>query len=334
VDRSPLGWVCHRAEWFEVITRVSPRTQPRYLVVRAGPGDEIAGALPLCLVDAGWGRRRLVGLPFATLCDPLFEDAESLAVLLRAAVEEMGRTGAASLELRTFQAADQIAAPGFGRVDAYVHHEIALDRSEGDLLASFDGGCVRNRIRKALKSPLRICEATTPDDLRRFYGLYVNLRRRRGLPAQSWSFHEVLWQNLAPGGWMEVLLACLPERVVGGLLLFKYRDRVSAEAIGYDEEQLGLCPTQFLFWSAICRAKAAGYRRFDFGRTPKVEKSLVTFKDHWGTVARPLSVYRYPAGEIDNRTHGRVYDLTRRVLRRAPAPVYRALSQLYYRRPV
>ena len=39
-----------------------------------------------------------------------------------------------------------------------------------------------------------------------------------------------------------------------------------------------------LYWQAIQEAKAAGLRRFDFGRTDIDQQGLITFKKRWGGV--------------------------------------------------
>ena len=49
-----------------------------------------------------------------------------------------------------------------------------------------------------------------------------------------------------------------------------------------------------LFWETIQRAKAAGLRVFDLGRSDWDNEGLVQFKGHLGATCSSINYYRYP----------------------------------------
>jgi|SRR5277367_6009217 len=66
-------------------------------------------------------------------------------------------------------------------------------------------------------------------------------------------------------------------------------------AHGYEAVVYTSCPPSVELWTAIRQAKAAGYTRFDLGRTAISNAGLMTFfKERWGGVGSDLNYWRYP----------------------------------------
>ena len=80
------------------------------------------------------------------------------------------------------------------------------------------------------------------------------------------------------------------DTTVAGMILFKYKDHVSAEFACSNDEYFNLSPNHFVFWEAIKLA----HKAFDFGRTPASNKSLMDFKRHWGTNVIDMNHLYYP----------------------------------------
>ena len=327
-----LGWVSHRAEWCTMLSQAFPFLQVRYVMVRHGANGPIAAILPLFLQKTHRGQRKLISLPHTTFCDPLAAEPEAMQYLVGKLPELMKQEDACTLEIRSFLASDQIESPAFRKSSDYIHHEIALDKTEDELLLSFHRTSIRKEIRRTLKSPLKIREGKTVEDLQTFFNLYKDSRKRLGLPAQPWPFLRSLWLNLHPIHGIELLLVELDGRAIGGLIVLLDRQRASAEMIAYEDETKTLSPNQLVLWSAICRAKASGRANFDFGRTPLVEHNLISVKDRWGTKTRPINHFSMPANTPKKLSQSRIiYELTRTILRRIPSRPYSAFSEFFYR---
>ena len=151
-----------------------------------------------------------------------------------------------------------------------------------------------------------------------FYSLYVGTRKHLGLPPQPYGFIRSLWKTFAPSGAVEILAAELDGRQVAGILLLKYRERVSVEYSVHDERYRDLSPVHFLFWEAMKMSRAGGYRIFDLGRTAASNKSLMDFKRRWGTQVVDLPEFHF---SVDRMNDGRPradragYGIVRKVCR-------------------
>jgi lipid II:glycine glycyltransferase (peptidoglycan interpeptide bridge formation enzyme) len=133
-------------------------------------------------------------------------------------------------------------------------------------------------------------------ELEDFYRLLILTRKRNSLPVQPYSFIRSLWDVFFPANRLSIVLARKHGVAIAALLLLKHGDRVSAEFSVSDESFNALSPVHLLFWQAIIRSREDGFRILDFGRTSPRDKSLLDFKDRWGTEAVPLCHFYHPAG--------------------------------------
>jgi lipid II:glycine glycyltransferase (peptidoglycan interpeptide bridge formation enzyme) len=186
---------------------------------------------------------------------------------------------------------EELRELGMAVSNRFKTHAIQLAAAPEEILRSFDRTCVRQRISRAEKSGIRLRTAKEEHDLKEFYRLYLMTRRRLGLPPQPFRFIRLLWDQFAPQGGLVIRLAEIDDQAVAGIMLLKFRDRVSAEYMVSDEAYRGMNPSHLLFWDAIQEAKAGGCTVFDFGRTDERNARLMDFKGRWGTVLRDLPVY-------------------------------------------
>ena len=132
-------------------------------------------------------------------------------------------------------------------------------------------------------------------------------------------------------------MASHADHPVSGLLLLKFRDRVSAEYLVTDETFRERNPNHFLFWHAIRESHREGYRIFDFGRTSESNHGLMDFKRRWGTVVDTLPVY-YPSRKkglqpINGMGHGdkKWIGVLKSVLQHVPDSLLEQVGTMYYR---
>jgi serine/alanine adding enzyme len=329
----PFGWVTHLSGWKTAIESTFNHMHARYLVLYGRRG-EISAALPLFEVKSRVTGNRLVCLPFATLCDPLVSSRQQAEVLLDAGCDMLKEVNASYIEMRTHGSGPLMPDQRLGSNTLYRNHYLRLEAPLEGLMQSFHRSCVRQRIARAIKSGLQIRMGAHESDLAEFYELHRSTRKRLGLPAPPRSLLRALWHTFFPSGHLSLLLSKYEDRMVGGVIVFKFRDRVSGEFLGWDERFRDVSPTHHLFWEAIKMASREGRKIFDFGRSSSADTSLMTFKDRWGTSAKDLPSFYYPpyySNRASEQKRSFKYRLVRGMCRTLPDPAFRLLGSFCYR---
>ena len=90
---------------------------------------------------------------------------------------------------------------------------------------------------------------------------------------------------------------------------------------------------QALCWTAIRMAIARGCHTFSFGRTAASNEGLRTYKRHWGTKERDLSVLVWgeDGSKVEVEPGGAARKHMQRVLQSTSPVLYRTLSDWCYR---
>lgn len=334
IQDHPLGWVTHLSGWKKVLEERFHHMKGYYLALVDQTKNEIKAALPLFEVKSWLTGLRLVSIPFATLCDPLFFQSADIEELFDAAINLSAKLGAPFIEIRAFMSAPTITDIRFVNHNFYKHHYLKLECEPEELKKTFHRTCVRQRISRAIKSNLTLISGSNESDLRSFYRLYVFTRKRLGLPPQPYTFFKSLWDTFYLTGRLQLLLANYEGKPIAGLILLKWKDRVSAEFAASDDGFVSLSPNHFLFWEAIKLSFYEGYKIFDFGRTSPNNKTLMDFKDHWGTIVTDLTHYFYPATIHDKRLTSddtMLYKIMRKTCQKFPDYCNELLGRFLYR---
>lgn len=334
VHNHPFGWIYHLGRWKVVLEGTFDHIRGYYLALVDQDSGAIRAALPLYHVRSWLTGNRLVSMPFATLSDPLISSGEDLEILIRAAMDLMQVSKSKFIELRTLNAYPLIQNPCFRRRDCYINHYLELTVPPQALKKRFHRSCVRQKIDRALKTDLVLKLDNDYIALQRFYRLHVLTRKRLSLVPQPFNFLESLWRAFAPSGYLQILIAEEQKRAVGGLILLKYKERVSVEFAASDYAFQGLCPNHFLFWEAIKLAYHDGYKIFDFGRTSRCNYSLMDFKRRWGTIAVPLPEFFYPdqmCKRIEDVNNSMKYKIIKKIAEVAPLSTMRIIGAFCYR---
>ena len=215
----------------------------------------------------------------------------------------------------------------------FFHHYLPLIDSPEKLLKKFHRTCVRQRINRVLKSDLRLRIGVKERDMRKFYRLYMMTRKRLGLPTQLYRFFHNLHKTFSNQRQVELLLAETKKETIAGLILFKFKNRVSAEFLASDDNFKSVSPNHYLLWEAIQRSYREGYELFHFGRTALTNDSLMDFKRRWGTEIVTLKHFYYPSGTSNSYMgeQSPSYRLMRKVCYKAPDFMQGILGNLCYR---
>ena len=87
----------------------------------------------------------------------------------------------------------------------------------------------------------------------------------------------------------------------------------------------------FLFWRLIEESKVSGAEQIDFGRSDLEHRSLVSFKDKFGTTRESLTYYRY-CGSAAKRAWNRWnYHVSHRLFPVLPDAIFVSRWWILYR---
>jgi hypothetical protein len=334
VEKHPFGWITHLSGWKEVLENSFPHMKGYYLALLDNEKDDIKAAFPLFEVKSWLTGKRLVSLPFATLCDPLISTHDDMEELLDAAINLSKELRTTYIEVRTFRSAPLIYNDRLANHNFYKHHYLSLEREPEELKKSFHRTCIRKRIQRALNSNLNLKVGNNKSDLLCFYQLYVQTRKRLCLPPVPYRFFEQLWEIFYPAKKITLLLAEQKEKKIAGLMLFRFNNMFSAEFLTSDHTFREVSPDHFLYWEAINLAYSEGFKIFSFGRTSSFNKTLMDFKNRWGTTIIDLPQFYYPREKnkrLECREKSIGYRIIKKICRKAPDSTIRYIGDFCYR---
>ena len=333
VETHPLGWVCHLSGWKKVLESSFKHMHGYYFALIDDSDGTIRAGLPVYHVKSRLLGDRLVSVPFATLSDPLVSTSDEFDTLFTA-VEQLGKKlGVKSIKVRSFAARAHISEDKLGKAIESKLHYLKLNGDPTQLLKKFHKSCITRKIKKVAKADLVLKEVETPAELKAFHRLQNLTRKRLRLPVQPYRFFENLWEVFRPSHLVEILIAKQGDVVIGAMLNFSYKNRVSNDYLASDVKYRNLNPSHFLYWEAIKAAHAQGYEIFDFGRTALSSKSLLTFKERWATTATDLCHHYYPESEVRSYVDydkSLKYRLIQNFCNYSPGYAYTLISKFVY----
>jgi hypothetical protein len=332
VEAHPFGWLCHHSGWKRVLDASFTHMKGHYLAI--SENGSLKAALPLYEVRSWLFGRRLVSIPFATLSDPLISSRDEMDVLFDEALKLRRSQRISHIEIRTLMSGGLLGNDSMSAHLYHKHHYVKLESPPDVLMKKFDRSCVRQKISRALDSKLTLKGCTGEEDLKVFHKLHMLTRReRQGLPPKPYIFFKSLWDTFSSSNHVSVLLCQFEGKTIAGVMLFKFKNRVSIEIAAYDRQLLHLCPVHFLFWESFKMAHQEGYEILDFGSTPPSNKGLMDFKKRWNTAVTDLTNYYYPRRQVEacDRSESRTYRVMQDVFRRAPDPILLGIGRFFYR---
>jgi CelD/BcsL family acetyltransferase involved in cellulose biosynthesis len=307
----------------------------------ADRSGRLSGVLPLFEKRSLLAGIHLSSLPHTPVAGPLATGADSLRALLSAAASRVDHSAARWLQVKVIGPALDGLADGFSRVEWDATYVLDLPGDPENL--RFGNSRNHSRIcwsvRKADRLGVRVREASSLADVRRWYALYAETMRAHATPPRPVRLFELIWDVLAPRDHVRLLLA---EREAGGrtqLLagsFFLLRGRTIVYAFnGRDRTQLKFRPNDAIHWRAITEACGAGFRRYDFGEVAAANGGLADFKEKWG--AAPVALYRYDyprQREVERGVlaAGRLRRSAEWAWRRLPLPATERLGRWIYTR--
>jgi len=284
VQQAHEGSFFHRWEWQQVLAETFKFESHFCLAERDG---EVVGVLPLALVESRIFGRALVSTPGCVQGGAIAEDAEALAALERQAVGIAEAEAVDYLEIRNV--ARQIDQWPSNREFVRFRKPLLADPE-----ANFKAIPRKQRamIRKGQRADL---QASSDDDVDRFYRIYASSVRDLGTPVPPKRYFEHLLERFSDN--VEVLTVCKNDRPLTSVLCFFFRDQVLPYYGGGLADARRFSAHDFMYWEVMRRACERGLRVFDFGRS-RLGSGSFRFKKHWGFEAEALN-YQYRLVKAD-----------------------------------
>ncbi|MCX7974663.1 MAG: GNAT family N-acetyltransferase [Candidatus Aminicenantes bacterium] len=328
------GWLTQHSTWAEVLSRCYKNVFPYRLALVNSNNGEITAGLSLFLVKSLITGKKLIAVPMATIHDPLVNSEYEFNALLQAAVDLKLKTESKCLKIKTFNSNKFLKSSNFSDVKVYLSHVLSLENDLQEIWKAFDRTCIRQNIRKLEKYKIKFRIASGYSDLDSFFGLYRMTRRLHGLPSLPKDFFRAIFDIYGPKKNSLFILDEYNSIPIASVLIFIFKNRCSAEALGWDIRYKWLSPSTTIFWEAIKIAYNSGCRWFDFGRTAPANRSLIDFKRRWGTEEIEIPVYAYSSDRTRKsliQESGLARKFANIVFRDSPSPIYNSLSNLFYR---
>ncbi len=175
-----------------------------------------------------------------------------------------------------------------------------LTSSEDDLLAAMKQK-TRYNIRLAFRKGVRV-RVGGKDDLPLLYRMYAETAARDGFIIRPREYYLMVWRTLMAADMAEPLIAEVEGEPVAAVVIFRFGTRAYYFYGMSTGKHRNKMPTYALQWEAIRRAKAAGFRWYDFWGAPDVFNEedpmwgVFRFKQGFGaTVVRTLGAWDFPA---------------------------------------
>ncbi len=334
VQIHPFGSIYHLSAWKRVLEESFRHIKGHILVRWDSSQQRIISGLPIYTVNSALLGKRLISMPLATLCDPLVSSQQELVILTEAAIRFAHEQQVSSLQLKTCNSSTLFPPALFQKTRAFKHHFIRLDRPLDTVRARLHPSCIQRSIQKAKKHGITIRRSRHPDDLRRFYDLFVITRKRHGLPPVPFRFFRNIHRFLGPTG-MQLFLAQRDTQMVAGLMMLFFKDMAIIEYSADDETSRRIAPNQLLCWRAIEYAHREGFRIFSFGRTYRYNEGLLTYKRRWGTEERELPEFHHLLHwsklSSESKESSLPYRLIQRTSGHLPLWSFKLLGDLMYR---
>ena len=154
---------------------------------------------------------------------------------------------------------------------------------------------VRYDIRKAQRNGLTVVISQKESQLKDFYHVYLNTRKKRGVPAWPYPLFEEALQTCRTA----VAVTYLESRPVAAAFLFLDQKTLEYAFAGTDYHYNRISPYYLLLWEIIRYGIAHGHSVLDLGGSTREmnEGKMFAFKEKWATRTKEISYYFYAADQ-------------------------------------
>ncbi|MCI0712280.1 MAG: peptidoglycan bridge formation glycyltransferase FemA/FemB family protein [Chloroflexi bacterium] len=174
-----------------------------------------------------------------------------------------------------------------------------LTASEDDILTGMNQS-TRRKIRQAENKGVTVRPAQNETDLKKLYDIYDLTSERQDFIIRPEDYYLDLWSSFQKAELAHILIAEVEGQIVGGVVLFHFGERVWYFYGMSTNQYRDHNPNHALQWEAIRRAKAQGYKLYDWWGAPDEFHEgdpmwgVYRFKDGFGgEVIRHIGAWDY-----------------------------------------
>lgn len=121
----------------------------------------------------------------------------------------------------------------------------------------------RQHIRLGERSGTVVTEGSY-SDLDTFYSLHLSTAQRHKFTPYKREYFNLLWKNLAPSGWITLLIARHNNEPLSALIIVPFGKTIVCKLSGWSGKNTDLRPNEAMHWAAIKWGIEHGYDLFDF----------------------------------------------------------------------
>ena len=316
--------VYHTSQWKKVLEE-SFGYKPYYLFVVDDNGS-ILGFLPLMKVKSLLLGSRLSCLPLAHRCgyvgDPTF-----LEMVLNRAVELYEEV----LSKGTLEVRDTMGGH-FNKVCNFSTYVLELSGSTDEVWRKLNRSSVRRAIKKSMRLGVNVEISNSLEDLKSFYELNCQNKKRKGVPCHPLKFFKNLFKYMPQ--YSRLYLAKIDGEIIGGGIMLFFKDTVIYGYGAAKDSMLKYHPYHAFLWRAIEDAIKEGFRFFDFGRVSTENKGLADFKKRWGTKEVQLCYSYYPKHTFSEKSNIRNNKIVLKLVQHSPMWIYKIGSNWIFKQVV
>lgn len=291
--------IYHHPLWLKAIAKTFGHT-PFYFVI-SDNSNNIIGLIPFLKIKSILTGKRIVCLPFSTYSDPLIPN-EIIKDAMEYLILNFGEDF--KIDLRSLTDYSD-TLKNFSHNSDYVTHILELEEDSQRTFNSFHPTSVRASIRRAEKNNLTCRIENNESDLRIFYNLEAQLRKRLLLPPLPYLFYLNVFKELKDTGLLSLPIIEKDNLPIAAGFILNFKNIYYLEYTASDKNYLGLYPNHKLFWEVIKIAHEQGAGRVDFGRTSLDNNQLIIFKEKWNAKKVNIHQYVYPdIGMLKKKQNG------------------------------
>lgn len=285
VEKNPDATVYHLLEWKRVMKKFGHK--PLYLVCEED--GRIKGVMPLFYVKGIFGKR-IVSVPLRDRGGPLFDDEAALGALLDKSIEMCKEMGCDYVEIKSAKSLPLVSSKGFLEKKELIDISVALDKNTKGMWELMGRDAVRN-IKKSLDFGVKCRWSRNPEDLNKFYRLFIKTRKRLGVPPYPYSLFKNMMEDM--GEAFRLIVAEYGGKIVSSAIMFAYNKTLIDAYSASDENFLQSKPNNALIWEVIKWGAENGFDVFDFGADHPSCGGLIEFKSRWGGIKKEFYSYFY-----------------------------------------
>ena len=315
--------IFHSSNWARLVAQ-SYGYRPWYFALQVS--GKVRGCLPVMEVNSAITGRRGVCVTFSDYCATLVKGERDFTLLFES-VLEYGRA-------RRWRYAEFRGEPflsGENPFRVYAHDVIELAGDEKLMLSRLRNSTARN-IQKAAKEGVTVDMDGTLQGVLEFYRLHCLTRRRQGLPPQPKGYFVNLHEHLISCNLGFTALARQGGVTVAGLICLHFGSNAIYKYGASDPGKQHLRANNLLFWELIRKCGRDGFAHLSLGRSDLENEGLLNFKNGWGGKRSELHYHKYDFAQnafvSEEKSNLEQY---RKVLRKLPVALLRALGEIAYR---